>query len=105
MSDEARKFLIRGQRNCILSNLCVIYPGSIAGEQLYMVMIGSFPEYNRLNCVKDLTYLEQKGYVLRKHPLTGKAAPGCEWKEAMWCLTARGNEVANDLVDDPALEV
>jgi len=102
---EERKLMICEQRNTLLSNLLTIYPGSLAGDKLFRVLLGSFPDYSRLNCFKDLSYLEQKGYCIRKHPLTGKPAPGCEWKEAKWSLTAQGNEVANKLIDDPALEV
>lgn len=106
MDDQARAFVIRENRNALLSSLLATYPGSIAGETLFRAMLGAFPSYTRTFCVRDLYYLEGKGYVSRKHPLTGRPC-GIEvdWKEARWVLTSAGNEVANRLVHDPALEV
>jgi len=105
MSDE-RARLIREQRNSLLSNLQTIYPGSLAGEDMFRVMLGWFPDYTRTFCFRDLYYLEEKGYVVRKGP-DGRidAKKRTDWKEARWTLTAAGNEVANNLIDDPALEV
>lgn len=103
--NEERAIMIREQRAMLLSNLSACFPGSLAGEQLYRVMLGLFPAYPKQSCIRDLFYLEQKGYCVRKHPRTGKASPGCEWKEAMWAVTPLGNEVAEHLVNDPAMEV
>ena len=97
--------LIREQRNLLLSNLSACWPGSLAGEPLYRVMLGVFPAYPKMHCIKDLFYLEAKGYVVRKSPRTGKVAPDCEWKGAMWAVTPAGNEVAERLIDDPAFAV
>ncbi len=106
MSDKTKRaFFIRELRNSIMSSLLTAFPGSIAGETIYLAMLGAFPGYDRTLCVKDLFYLEQKGYVKRKHPLTGKPDQGCEWSKAKWSLTAAGNEVANCLVSDSAFEV
>ncbi len=105
MSDTERAFAIKQQRNMIMSSLLTVYPGSIDGETIYRSMIGAFPEYSRVVCVKDLYYLESKGYVIRKNPLTGKQDDRAEWLTARWALTAEGNEVGNDVVVDPALEI
>jgi hypothetical protein len=103
---EKRTEQIRTQRNLMLSNLTSMYPGSIEGEKLYLSILGVFPDcYDRRSCVKDLYYLEEKGYVVRKNPRTGKADPQRDWKVAWWAATAKGNEVGNNLVLDPALEV
>ena len=104
MDDEARALEIRECRNLLLDTLRAVYPGSLSGETLYRIMLGSFPEYTRSYCVKDLYYLEQKGYVHRKG-LTGKLDRSVAWCSAKWSLTASGNEVANKLINDPALEV
>jgi hypothetical protein len=105
MDNEERAFMIREARNLILSNLCTVYPSGLAGESVYMVMLGTFPDYTRITCLKDLSYLEEKSYIVRRHPLTGKTNKTIDWKGARWFLTAAGNEVANHLKDDPALEV
>ena len=103
MSTE-RAFIICQQRNSLLSSLCIVSPGSVRGEDLFLSMLRAFPDYTRTLCVKDLFYLEEKGYVVRKNPLTRKPDTTAEWGTALWSLTASGNEIANDLIDDPALE-
>lgn len=105
MGEIERAFIIRENRNALLSSLLATFPGSISGETLFRSMLGAFPAYTRTFAVRDLYYLEGKGYVVRKHPLTGRKDPECEWKEARWVLTPAGNEVANKLIHDPALEV
>lgn len=105
MSDAGdRRMAIIENRNTILSRLAAIYPGSIEGERLYRVMVGLFPDYDRSCMVKDLYYLEEKAYVRRRRKGT-HGDPDEVWREAHWSLTAAGNEVANRLVEDPALEV
>jgi len=104
MSDDVRVLLIRECRNLLLDTLRAVYPGNLSGEKLYRILLGSFPEYTRIFAVKDLYYLEQKGYVQRRG-LTGKVDRATDWRSARWSLTAAGNEVANDLIEDPALEV
>jgi len=105
MSDrEERAELIREQRNALMSTLCACYPGAFEGEKLFRVMLGIFPDYTRSFAVKDLFYLEAKGYVQRLNRL-GQVDKTQSWSTARWRLTATGNEVANRLVEDPALEV
>jgi len=103
VSDE-RAEIIRMQRNSVLSTLLACYPGGMQGKPLYHIMLSLFPEYTRTLAVKDLYYLEEKKYVARKNRF-GKPDCTCDWKNAKWALTAAGNEVANNLVNDPALEV
>ncbi len=99
-----RRLAIIENRNMILSRLAAIYPGSIAGDSLFRVMVGLFPDYTRSIMVKDLYYLEEKRYVQRR--AKGSRHDATEsWRDASWALTAAGNEVANRLVEDPALEV
>ncbi len=51
-------------------------------------------------CVKkDLTYLCEKGYVRWTNEQTM-----LPWKQRMYSLTAKGNEIANRIEIDPALE-
>lgn len=105
MSDAAdRRLMIIENRNSILSRLGAVYPGSISGETLYRVLLGMFPDYDRRCMVKDLYYLQEKGYVRRREKGSRKDRDEA-WHEAYWALTAAGNEVANRLIEDPALEV
>ena len=106
MSPVERAFVICQNRNAILSTLLAVYPGSLQGEVLFRSMLGAWPTYTRLFAARDLSYLEDKGYALRKHRLSGRPTTSeTPWSEALWQLTARGNEVANQLTHDPALEV
>lgn len=104
MSEE-RTEVIRMQRNSLMSSLTALYPGSMSGEQLHLVMVGVFPDYTKNRCIKDLYYLREKGYVVSKSPRTGKVTTAIDWDAAMWAQTAKGNEVGNELVKDPAFVV
>ena len=105
MSEQVeRTEMIREQRNALLSMLCACYPGAFEGIKLFRVMLGIFPQYTRTFAFKDLFYLEEKGYVVRKNRF-GRIDTSQQWTTARWALTARGNEVANRLTEDPALEV
>jgi hypothetical protein len=105
MNPQERTYIIRTNRVGMLNSLLTIYPGSLDGQALFRSMLGAFPDYTRNLCVKDLYYLESKGYVVRKNPLTGKVDTETHWGEARWALTAAGNEVANRLSHDEALEL
>lgn len=107
--NETRRILICTQRNAILSSLTTIWPGKIDGAALFRSMLDSYPNYCRTCFVKDLYYLEAKGYVERHHPHPQSRLSGpdvrVEWSEAKWRVTPAGNEVANAIIRDPALEV
>jgi len=103
MSDRATD--IRLDRNSLLSRLLACYPGSLEGELLFRVQLGINPEYTRRNCIRDLYYMEQKQYVVRLSPSTGRPAPDTDWKTARWRLMPVGNEIANRLIHDPAMEL
>lgn len=103
--DEKRVLIIKTDRNLILSRLLACSPGSLAGEQLYRVMVALSPEYTKTFCVRDLYYLERRGLVERMSPHTGRVDGSIDWKEARWRVTPRGDEVANHLVADPALDI
>jgi len=105
--NSERAIALKQHRNAILSCLRACWPGTLPGKELYRIMIDRWPDYERLFCSKDLAYLEGKGYAERKHPVTRKVTtdPELKWHEADWHLTIRGTEVADQVYDDPALEV
>ena len=103
--DEKRVLIIKTDRNMVLSRLLACSPGSFEGAALYRVMLALNPEYTKTFCVRDLYYLERRGLIERLSPISGRVAPECEWKEARWRVTPRGDEVANHLVNDPALDI
>ena len=107
MNSQERAEMIKENRNLLLSNLRAVWPSTLAGEPLYRVMLGSFPDYERMSCFKDLHYLEAKGYVERIDPRNGRVATYqvVKWDAARWRLTTHGTEIADKLETDPALEV
>ena len=103
MSEE-REMIVE-QRNLLLSNLALFYPSARAGESYFMMMPTAFPEYTRRYCLRDLAYLEAKGYLEKLGPRGEKCPLGTPWNEARWKLTASGFEIAQRILEDPALEV
>lgn len=104
MSEERRTAIIE-QRNSLLSRLNACYPGSLRGDQLYRILLALFPDYTKTNCIKDLYYLEEKGYIERRSHVAGRISRETAWGAAYWKLTTRGNEIANEILQDPALEI
>lgn len=102
---EKRAMVIRLERNSLLSRLLACSPGSLKGEVLFRVLIGIHPDLTRAHFHRDLNYLEGKHLVDRLSPVSGK--PSCEYgfDESFWRLSPEGDEVANRLVRDPALEL
>lgn len=96
---EARAARIKMARREILRVLLTMYPigpfdfGSICGSLAHLELPDN-------ECVKsDLLYLCDKGYVrwTNKKPQT-------PWSDRLYKLTANGNEIANRIQTDPALE-
>jgi len=104
MEADERALLIRIHRNAILDTLAKAGPGRLQGKMLYRLMVSWFPIYDRTCFARDLLYLENKGYVERRDRL-GRINARAEWGDAAWSLTAAGDEIANHLQQDPALEV
>ncbi len=105
MDSEERRFIICTQRKALLSSLNTVYPGRLTGKTLFEVQLGAYPDYSRSCFHRDMRYLLDKGFVARQHPLTGRESLDLEFEKANWSLTALGNEIANRMVVDPALEV
>ena len=95
---------IKRDRRTVLATLRTIYPRWMAGEELYLIVLDCNPEYDRRLLVKDLTYLNEKGYV------AWKGAENIDRrtisvKDCVFRLTAPGTDIANGLVEDPTLEI
>jgi hypothetical protein len=105
MDSEDRRFAIKMQRNAMLSLLNASYPGWTKTLVLFHVMVDTFNDYCRPYFARDLRYLQDKGYIQRRHQMTKRDHPGVENDACEWSLTAKGNDKANDLIDDPALDL
>lgn len=95
---------IKRDRRHIVHVLNMCYPGFVDGEEVYRTVVDMNPSYTRVYCVKDMNYLHEMGYV------NWRRADGCERlnisvKECQFKLTATGTNLANRLIDDPAISI
>ena len=98
-SDQARAARIKEVCREILGVLNVMYGiGPFSFESIcHGILHLELPDDV---CVKkDLTYLVDKGYVKWTNQRTMMP-----WAKRVFKLTARGNEIANKISEDPALE-
>ncbi len=87
---------IKMARNDLLAALNDAYPARVKKNIIYRTMIELDPHgYSHDLLNRDLAYLVDKGYV-REIDVYG---------EKLYILTAKGKEIADDLIDDPALEI
>lgn len=104
MAASARSAQIMRDRRAILATLGMIYPRWMVGEELYHIILDGNPEYDRRTLVKDMNYLNEKGYAAFKGN-AGIDVHSISVKNCMFKLTADGTDVANEIVRDPTLEV
>lgn len=105
MAKTAQNSQIKRDRRNILATLNMIYPGTMSGEELYLILIDANPTYTRVYLAKDLHYLNEKMYVGVKGAHGIDAVGLRVTQDHLYFLTARGTEVAQQIVDDPALEI
>lgn len=105
MAKTLRNSQIKRDRRNILATLNTVYAGSMNGEELFLILLDANPNYERRFLAKDLHYLSEKEY------LKCKGAHGVDVvglrvdKDHLYYLTYKGNEVAEAIVSDPALEI
>ena len=103
MIDKRNSKIMRDRRT-LLGALNMIYPGHMPGDELFRVVLGVNPEYTRTFLVKDMTYLNEKGYIAFRG-LGGLDAASISVRRCAFRLTANGTDVANRIVTDPTLAV
>lgn len=104
MPTTERNSRIKRDRRTLLGALNTVYPGSIPGEELFRIVLGVNPEYARTFLVRDMYYLNGKGYVGFKG-LHGIDANRITVADCAFFLTPVGTDVANQMVTDPTLDV
>lgn len=106
MSDSPaqRASQIKRDRRALIALLAMVYPGSMAGEELFRHLLNENPEYSRRFLTKDLYYLQEKGY-LTFIGRGGVAVQRITIADCAFRLTAAGTDVANEIARDPALEI
>lgn len=104
MNPALRASQIKRDRRTVMHTLRMIYPGWMEGEELFRIVLGANPEYDRRWLVKDASYLNEKGYVAFKGS-HGIDAMSISVRDCMFKLTAAGTDVADTIVKDPTLEI
>ncbi len=87
---------IKLARNNLLAALNDAYPARIKSQTIYRTMIDLDPHgYSHDLLNRDLAYLADKGYVRVID----------NYGTTLYILSAEGKEIADDLINDPALEI
>jgi hypothetical protein len=101
---QRESYLIKQSRQIILESLNITYPSPMMVRSLMFAIISSVNmAYNENLVLKDLTYLQDKGYltIVEKVGLS----PILPFEKRLVRLTAKGKEIAERTMSDPALEI
>lgn len=107
MANGRASWQIKRIRNEILVALKMLYPAPLQAEQLFRSLLCLFPTLEWDPFRRDLAYLCEKGYVQRvvADLERDSGTPGLTpWRKRWFRLTSSGLEVADRLIDDPALD-
>ncbi|MCB9866030.1 MAG: hypothetical protein H6816_05295 [Phycisphaerales bacterium] len=94
---------IKSIRNEAVVALKMLYPTALPAEQLMRSLLGLFPALEWEYFRRDLAYLCEKGYLQRvvaEREADERLTP---WRQRWFRLTSRGVELADHLIDDPAM--
>jgi hypothetical protein len=91
-------------RNEILVALKVVYPAALHAEAIFRGLLLLFPTLEFEGIKRDLHYLVEKGYAERVAAAEEKDSALTPWRKRWFRLTARGLELADRCIKDPALE-
>ncbi len=101
--------MIKQARCLVMRNLEIVYPSGLNVKYLYQTVCAVDERYDFSLLCKDIAYLKEKGYVeliaLGGKPGKGTMADVKPDSMTVVKLTARGLEIAQDLIDDQALEI
>lgn len=95
---------IKRVRNEMLVALKMLYPAALQAEQLMRSLLSLFPALEWDHFRRDLAYLSEKGYLQRVVADTESDERLTPWRQRWFRLTSRGVELAEHLIDDPALD-
>ncbi len=97
---NTESIVIKQQRRTLLTNLNLFYPTPVELRTLWRTVCDD-PTYERALYKKDIVYFDQKGYIgFRGGPLASD-----EFDKKLVLLTAKGKEIAERTMTDPALEI
>lgn len=91
-------------RNEVLVALKMIYPAALRVDQLLRSLLSVFPTLDWPQFRRDVWYLVEKGYLQRVHAASEADPKLTAWRKRWFRLTPSGLEVAEHLINDPALD-
>jgi len=95
---------IKRVRNEVLVALKMLYPASLQAEQLLRSLLSLFPSLEWDQFRRDLVYLCEKGYLQRVVADSETDERTTPWRRRWFRLTSTGMELADHVIDDPALD-
>jgi hypothetical protein len=104
MAKTDKNLRIKRDRRAIMASLNMCYPGSLPGDELFNIVLDGNPEYTRTFLIRDWFYLRDKKYIEITR-IDGTTMRNVSVDLCKCVLTAAGTDVANQLVDDPTLDV
>lgn len=104
MPDRPEQREIARVRNEILVALKLIYPAALPAEQILRSLLSVFPTLEWQPFRSDLCYLSEKGYVQRVIADSESDQHLTPWRRRWFRITTQGMEVADRLIDDPAMD-
>lgn len=95
---------IKRIRNEVLVVLKVVYPAALQAEQIMRSLLVLFPMLDFDHLKRDLHYLSEKGYIERVVAEGVRGNGFAAWRRRWFRLTTSGVELADQCIQDPALE-
>jgi len=83
--------------------LKMLYPAALQAEQLFRSLLGLFPTLEWDHFRRDIAYLCEKEYLLRVVAEVEGDARLTPWRQRWFRLTSRGVELADHVIEDPAM--
>lgn len=94
---------IKRVRNEALVALKMLYPAALQAEQILRSLLSVFPQLEWDHFRRDMAYLCEKGYLQRVVAESESDERLTPWRQRWFRLTTKGVELADHLIDDPAL--
>lgn len=104
MPADERALAIQEDLKLVLGVLNMRYPNFVPGETVYRTVMSVSTEYTKHKLIRDMTYLNEKGYV-KYRGLHGLDAANITVNACAFALTYHGFEIANRLAEDKTINV
>jgi hypothetical protein len=101
-NESAESIAIRTQRRILMQSLNILFPRKALILTLWNNAIYVEPTYERELFIKDIFYLQKKGYI---EITTNPMKTSSKLDEKYILLTAEGKEIAEQTMTDPALKI